>query len=194
MKAEKSWDLRCARGTVAARRLTCWRLRKSWCLSWSPTAGRDPHPSSTQSCWRSPPPAPGTVSLSGLRSPSRDWRRPTPFTQLTDLNVNLVKENYTPRRLFDQHKPQRDPLPWRNVVGLNSNLMVKAILVCELEELRMEEMKEMATHGPGPLTADVKGVGCSGTHWASCLCQCVGSGLLPLGCPWDKRPLGGEGI
>lgn len=139
-------------------------------------------------------PRPGTVSLSVLRSPSRDWRRPTPFTQLTDLNVNLVKENDTPRRLFDQHKPQRDPLPWKNVVGLNSNLMVKAILVCELEELRMEEIKEMATHGAGPLTADVKGVGCSGTHWASCLCQCVGSGLLRLGCPRDKRPLGGEGI
>lgn len=68
--------------------------------------------------------------------------------------------------------------------------MVGAILICELEELRMDEIKEIAIHRVSPLTADVKGSGDSGTNWTSCLCQFRGLWSPSSRLPMRQRPLG----
>lgn len=58
----------------------------------------------------------GVASLSALCNPScgrsNVGGRSALVTQFTDLNVNLIQKNDTLRRIFDQHKSQRDPLPW----------------------------------------------------------------------------------
>lgn len=77
-----------------------------------------------------------------------------------------------------------------DVVGHNNNVMVGAILICEHEELRMDEIKEIAIHRVGPLTADVQGSGCSGTNWTFCLCQFCGPWSPYSRLPRRQRPLG----
>lgn len=93
------------------------------------------------------------ASLSILFSPSTDWTRPTHeggqsalLTQFPDSNVGLMLK---PHGDHTQHKSQQGLLPWRDVVRLKNNLMVKVILVCDLEELKMKEMKDVAIRGPG---------------------------------------------
>lgn len=48
-----------------------------------------------------------------------------------------------------QHKSQQGLVPWRGVVRLNNNPMVKVIPVCDLEELKMKEMEDVEIPGLG---------------------------------------------